>query len=127
MKYRQLTLYATILAGGFLLSKLLGLAREVLIARAFGTAGVLDAYYAAFNFPDLLFALIPGGALASVFIPVLATYLTREEDDGEGWRFACLVMNDVLIVVATLSVLGAVFAQPLVAYVIAPGFDDTSK
>src|SRR5512138_973851 len=111
--YRQLTLYAMIVAGGFLLSKVLGLVREVLIARAFGTSGALDAYYAAFNFPDLLFALIPGGALASVFIPVLTTAMTRGGDE-EGWRFASAVVNDVLLVVAVLSALGALFAQPLV-------------
>ncbi len=120
--YIQLTLSALIVSGGFLLSKVLGLLREVLIAHAFGTSGVLDAYYAAFNFPDLLFALVPGGALASVFIPILATYLTREGDD-EGWRFASLVANDVLIAVAGLSALGAALAQPLVAVVVAPGFD----
>lgn len=101
---------------------MLGLAREVLIAHAFGTAGVLDAYYAAFNFPDLLFALIPGGALASVFIPVLSTYLTREGAEA-GWKFASAVVNDVCIAVGALSLAGAVFAQPLVAYIVAPGFD----
>src|SRR5512135_871823 len=116
MTFRRLTLYTFIVGGGFLLSKVLGLAREILIARAFGTSGQLDAYYAAFNFPDLLFALIPGGALASVFIPVLATYLTHEKDDAEGWRLASLVMNDVFVIVAALSILGALFAQPLVAY-----------
>jgi putative peptidoglycan lipid II flippase len=69
----------------------------------------------------LLFALIPGGALASVFIPVLTTAITRGGDD-EGWRFASAVVNDVLIVVGVLSALGALFAQPLVALVVAPGF-----
>ena len=120
--YRRLTVYAIIVAGGFLLSKVLGLGREVLIARAFGTAGSLDAYYAAFNFPDLLFALIPGGALASVFIPVLSTYFEREGEEG-GWKFASIVVNDVFITVALLSALGIGFSHPLVAFVIAPGFD----
>ncbi len=108
--------------GGFLLSKVLGLLREVVIARAFGASGALDAYYAAFNFPDLLFALIPGGALASVFIPVLTTSITRGGSE-EGWRFASAVLNDVLLVVGLLSALGAFFAQPLVALVVAPGFE----
>ncbi len=120
--YRQLTLSAMIVGGGFLLSKVLGLVREVVIAHAFGTSGVLDAYYAAFNFPDLLFALIPGGALASVFIPVLSTFLTQGGEE-EGWRLASAVVNDVLIVVAVLSALGALLAEPLVAMVIAPGFE----
>jgi putative peptidoglycan lipid II flippase len=120
--YRQLTVSALVVAGGFLLSKILGLGREILIARAFGTSGVLDAYYAAFNFPDLLFALIPGGALASVFIPVLASQSTRDGADA-GWKFASIVVNDVFLSVAVLSALGALFAQPIVANVIAPGFD----
>jgi peptidoglycan biosynthesis protein MviN/MurJ (putative lipid II flippase) len=42
--YRRLTLSALIVAGGFFLSKVFGLLREVLIARAFGTSGDLDAY-----------------------------------------------------------------------------------
>ncbi len=120
--YRRLTLSALTVGGGFLLSKVLGLVREMMIARAFGTSGTLDAYYAAFNFPDLLFALIPGGALASIFIPVLTTSITRG-GEKEGWRFASAVVNDVLLVVGFLSALGALFAQPLVALVVAPGFD----
>lgn len=124
--YRQLTFSAALVAGGFLLSKILGLGREVLIAQAFGTSGDLDAYYAAFNFPDLLFALIPGGALASVFVPVLSTYLTRGGEE-DGWRLASIVFNDVLLSVAGLSILGTIFAFPLVAYVIAPGFDSARQ
>ncbi len=124
--YRRLTVSAFIVGGGFLLSKVLGLAREMVIARAFGTSAALDAYYAAFNFPDLLFALIPGGALASVFIPVLTTWITRGGEE-EGWRFASAVVNDVLLVVGFLSALGALFAQPLVAFVVAPGFDPAKQ
>jgi len=61
-----------IVMSGYLITKVVALVREPLIARAFGTSEQLDAYYAAFNIPDLLFTLIAGGALASVFIPIYA-------------------------------------------------------
>ena len=59
----------------FGLEKILGFVRQVLIARQFGLSPELDAFYAANNLPDLLFALISGGALAIAFIPVLSEYL----------------------------------------------------
>jgi putative peptidoglycan lipid II flippase len=125
--FRRLSLYALIVGGGFLGSFVLGYVRDRIIAHSFGTAASLDAYYAAFNFPDLLFALIPGGALASVFIPVLSTYLVDETRREEGWTLASAVVNDVLLVVAALALLAAIGAPWLVRYVIAPGFDSTRQ
>ncbi len=51
--------------------------------------------------------------------------MTQITQDGEaaGWRLASAVVNDVLLVVGILSALGALLAQPLVALVVAPGFD----
>jgi putative peptidoglycan lipid II flippase len=123
MTFRRLSLYTAIVGGGFLSSFVLGYLRDRIIAHAFGTAPSLDAYYAAFNFPDLLFALIPGGALASVFIPVLSTYLVDEAKRDEGWKLASAVANDVFLGVAALALVAALGAPWLVAYVIAPGFD----
>ena len=106
---------------GFLTSKVVGLVREMAIARAFGTSGELDAYYAAFNLPDLLFALISGGALASVFIPVLAGYLTRE-DRSSAWRLSNAILNGVFAIVALLGLATGLAAPILVSRVLAPGF-----
>lgn len=124
---KRLTLYAAIVGGGFFASFILGYLRDLVIAHSFGTGPILDAYYAAFNFPDLLFALIPGGALASVFIPVLSTYLVDESKKEEGWKLASAVVNDVLFVVAGLALLAAIGAPWLVANAIAPGFDPTRQ
>jgi putative peptidoglycan lipid II flippase len=49
---------------GFLLAKITGIGRQVIVAGAFGTDGTLDAYFAAFTAPDIIFTLISGGALA---------------------------------------------------------------
>ena len=56
---------STIIVGLFFaLEKVLGFIRQVIIARTFGLSSELDAFNAANNLPDLLFALISGGALA---------------------------------------------------------------
>ncbi len=123
MTFRRFSLYTAIVGGGFLSSFVLGYLRERIIAQSFGTSAPLDAYNAAFNFPDLLFALIPGGALASVFIPVLSNHLINADQRDEGWKLASAVMNDVLLTVALLAALAALAAPPLVAWVIAPKFD----
>ena len=51
----------------FALSNLIGLVRQVLITRAFGTGSSIDAFYAASTYPDLIFSLVAGGALSSAF------------------------------------------------------------
>ena len=65
---------ALIIAVFFGLEKMLGFVRNVLIAQAFNLSTELDAFNAANNIPDLIFALISGGALAMAFIPVLSEY-----------------------------------------------------
>jgi hypothetical protein len=56
----------------FVLSRVTGLLREVIIADQFGAGADLDAYLAAFRVPDILFQLVAGGALGSAFIPTFA-------------------------------------------------------
>lgn len=123
MSFRRLSIYSAIVGGGFFSSFVLGYLRDRIIAHSFGTSPALDAYYAAFNFPQLLVALIPGGALASVFIPVFSTFLVDESKRAEGWKLASAVLNDVLLIVAGLAIAAAIGAPWLVANVIAPGFD----
>src|SRR6266536_3227134 len=76
----------------FGLDKIAGLGRQILVAKYFGLNPVLDAYNTANNLPDLLFALISGGALAMAFIPVLTETLTREGRDA-AWKLFSRVAN----------------------------------
>jgi len=105
----------------FVLSRLLGLMREMTIGARFGTSAELDAYLAAFRLPDLIFQLIAGGALGSAFIPTFTACLTRGDRAG-AWRLASAVVNLVLLLLTLIALLAALFAHPLVAHVIAPGF-----
>ncbi|HET7094671.1 MAG TPA: lipid II flippase MurJ, partial [Thermomicrobiales bacterium] len=63
---------ATIIAVAFVLSRILGLAREIILARMFGTSPEYSAYVSAFRIPDLLFLIIMAGSFGSAFIPVFA-------------------------------------------------------
>ena len=105
----------------FLLSNVVGLARQILISRAFGTSGDLDAFYVAQRLPDILFNLAAGGALASAFVPTFTAFLTRGDREG-AWRLASGVMNLVLATLCVTGLLAAFFAPALVRYVLSPGF-----
>ncbi len=106
----------------FVASRLLGLVRDVVISAHFGTSDVLDAYYAASRLNDLIFTLIAGGALASAFIPTFAGYLARD-DDGGAWRLASYIINIMLLVLAAVSLLAAIFAFPIVRDLLGLGFN----
>lgn len=105
----------------FVISRVLGLGRDIAITYQFGTSAPLDAYLAAFRIPDLLFNLVAGGALASAFIPPFSRLLTVGDTHGM-WRLATQVINLVFVVVATLCLLAAIFAEPLVRYSVGAGF-----
>ena len=72
---------------GFALSSLIGLINRMLYSGVFGTGVSLDAFLSANKVPDILFNLMAGGALASAFIPMFATFLTQNDRVG-AWRLA---------------------------------------
>jgi putative peptidoglycan lipid II flippase len=118
---RQIARAAGVVMGGFLLSNLAGLARQILILRTFGASAELDAYFAAFRLPQLLFNLAAGGALASAFVPTFTAFLTRDQRHA-AWRLASSVSSLVFLVTAGVSALAAAVAPWLVQHVLAPGF-----
>lgn len=112
-----------IIAVFFGLEKVLGFARQVLVSRTFGRSAELDAFNAANNIPDMLFALISGGALAMALIPVLSEYL-ETKGRQQAWDVFSRIANLVFLVTTSLSILAAIFANQLVRWNIgiAPGF-----
>jgi len=113
----------TLLVGfSFALAAAAGLVRNVVIARQFGIGADLDAYYAAFKLPDLLFTVVAGGALATAFIPVFAGFLAHNDLKG-AWRLASAITNLVVLIVSGLAAVAALLAPWLVRTLIAPGFD----
>ena len=116
----QLARAAALVIGAYVLSRVLGLGREIIIGREFGTTRELDVYLTAFRIPDLIFQLIAGGALGSAFIPTFTGYLAHSRET-DAWRLASSIVNLVLVVLTASAVLAALLAPWLVSG-IAPGF-----
>ncbi len=124
----KLTKITILLASFFAVDKVLAITRQLLTARIFGLSAELDAFNAANNLPDLLFALISGGALAIAFIPVLSEILTTSGRQST-WLLFSRIANLAFIVTAIIGIFIAIFAEPLVSWRlgIAPGFDLTQQ
>jgi len=107
----------------FAIDKPLDLLRQVVVGRQFGVGAELDAFHAANNLPDLMRALITGGALALALIPVLADVRERHGRPAL-WLLFSRVANLAFTVTAVLTVAVALAAETLVAapWGIAPGF-----
>ncbi len=104
------------------LSRVLGLAREVVAARYFGVTGVMSAFTIAFQVPNLVRALFADSALQGAFVPVF-TELLEKGERKEAFRVASSLFFLICLVCAALTALFVLFAEPLMS-LFAPGFDD---
>src|SRR3990167_7116112 len=117
---------AAVLVGFFvLLSRILGLLRDRILAGRFGAGDALDVYYAAFRLPDLVFNLFIFGSISVAFIPIfLETY---RSDKQRGWETASRTLNFLLFSLIFISALLILAAPILIDKFIAPGFDPSKK
>ena len=114
---RQIARAAGTVMFAFVLSNIMGLVRQILVSKTFGTNQSLDAFYAAATFPDLLFSLLAGGALASAFVPTFTGFLANEKKE-DAWRLASAVTNLVILLLSLVSGLAALFAPEIVRHVL---------
>ena len=105
-------------------SRVLGLAREAVLAHQFGASAAMDAYNVAFRIPNLLRDLFAEGAMSAAFVPTFTKYLTTS-GRARAWQLANHVVNALLVVTGILVALGIVFAVPLVGAFTADRFTGT--
>lgn len=110
------------------LSKGLGMVRSICMSNAYGTGWEANAFSAASRIPLSFFDLLFSAAILGCFIPVYNGFrsdpsLAEEEQEKEADRFACIFLNVVLLLTGLLSVLGMIFAKPIIA-VITPGLPE---
>ncbi len=103
-----------------LVSRVLGLVRDVVIARVFGAGLATDAFFVAFRIPNLLRRLFAEGAFSQAFVPVLGEYRTVR-GDSETKLLVDHVATLLVTILFGVSLLGVV-AAPLIIYISAPGF-----
>ena len=133
---------ASLLSIGAIASRVLGLAREMVIASYFGATGPVSAFTAASTAPKMLYDFLVGGMLSAALVPVLSDYarLDRGEEEGadgadlpqkgtnvgpnpELVRLVGALLSLAVVSLAGLALLMAVFA-PQIAGLLAGGFDD---
>lgn len=103
-----------------LLSRILGLVRDVVLARFFGASLVMDAFLVANRIPNMLRRFFAEGAFSQGFIPVMSLYRERHAHD-EAREFVDSVAGTFGIVLFIVTLAGVV-AAPLLVLVVAPGF-----
>ncbi len=100
---------AAMMSLGTLLSRILGLVRDLALAALFPRI-ITDAYVVAFRLPNLFRRILGEGSLAASFVPV---YVDRLGSEAEAKEFSSAIFSMLAIVTATLSVLGILFMEPL--------------
>lgn len=101
-------------------SRLLGLVRDRILAGQFGADDTLDAYYAAFRIPDLIYNLMIVGALSAAFIPVFTEYVAKGKEK-EAWKLSSGILSLQIVITGIVS--GILIATaPWFMHLVTPGF-----
>lgn len=105
-------------------SRVLGFARDAIVARIFGAGMATDAFFVAFKLPNLLRRIFAEGAFSQAFVPILAEYKSKQGEDATR-VFVAYVSGLLTLALAVVTVAG-MLAAPWVIMVTAPGFADTA-
>ena len=121
---KNITHAALILCLTSLMSGVLGLLRDRLLAGSFGAGDDLDIYYAAFRIPDFISTVLVMGAISAAIIPIFSSYLVRSKE--EAWKFFSNLLNLFFISLIVISLILIIFV-PQIFSLIAPGFMGEKK
>lgn len=117
---RSLLKSTSIVSGLTLASRILGLVREITLARAFGAGPMLDAFFIALMLPNLGRRIFAEGAFSQAFVPVFTE--TRSQQRHEDVReLTAVVMGTLGAILGLVTVIGCLCA-PLMVWAFAPGF-----
>ncbi len=102
---------SALMAMGTITSRITGVARDITIAAALGSAILADTYALGNSLPNILYILIIGGALNAVLIPQLVRHMKSDADGGDGFADRLLTLVALVLVIATII---AVLCAPLI-------------
>ncbi|MFK7887276.1 MAG: murein biosynthesis integral membrane protein MurJ, partial [Gammaproteobacteria bacterium] len=111
----------SVVSGMTLLSRVLGLVREVVFARFLGAGAAMDVFVVAFQIPNFLRRLFAEGAFSQAFVPVISEYRKNKSHD-EVRALSDRVAGTLAVMLLAVTVLGIVGA-PVVIWLFASGFD----
>jgi putative peptidoglycan lipid II flippase len=96
-----------VISGFTLLSRALGMLRDIVIGYFFGTSLAASAFFVAFTIPNLFRRLFGEGALSAAFIPVFIETRTRQ-GERSAWEMASKVVTMSAAVLSTIALVGVV-------------------
>lgn len=111
---------AGILGSATMLSRIMGMIRDMVVARLFGAGLASDAFIAAFQIPNMLRRFFAEGALTAAFVPTFSATL-NQKGDAEARELANICFTLLTIVMAFITLAGIVFS-PLIVRLMFPGF-----
>ena len=111
---------AILIAIGNIVSRILGLVREIVIANLFGASGLVSAFRVAQILPTMFYDLLIGGMVSSALVPVFSEQAERNR--VALWHLASLILS-LTVVVLALVVLIVELAAPQIAFILASGFE----
>ncbi len=111
---------AGVVGGATVVSRILGLVRDAVMAAIFGATPAADAFFVAFRIPNLMRQLFGEGALSSAFVPVYTDIMEKEGKERAG-QFASNIFSLLIFILIVLTGLGVLFT-PYLVRVIALGF-----
>ena len=101
-----------IMAVATTLSRITGFVRAWALALVLATTAASSAYHVANNVPNMIFELVAGGVLSSLFIPTFMK-IRKERGDEAAWRFAGNLMSLVALVLGFVALMGILFPTPI--------------
>lgn len=116
----KLILKTSVVSSMTLLSRILGLVRDIVFARFFGASLVMDAFLVANRIPNMLRRFFAEGAFSQGFVPVMARY-REKHSHGDAREFVDSVAGTFGLILFVVTLVG-VIAAPLLVAVVAPGF-----
>src|SRR5258705_14016352 len=98
-----------------LASRILGLARETVLASVFGAGNEMDAFNVAFRIPNLVRDLFAEGAMSAAFVPTFTRHLTLQ-GKHDAFRLGNNVLNALLVETGVFVVAGILLARPRIGF-----------
>jgi putative peptidoglycan lipid II flippase len=117
---RNIAKAAGILGSATMLSRIMGMVRDMVVSRLFGAGLATDAFFAAFQIPNMLRRFFAEGALTSAFVPTFSTTLSQRGDE-KARELANTCFTLLTIVMAVITLAGILFSPTIVGLMF-PGF-----
>lgn len=122
--YKKVGIASVIMMASVLLSNLIGLVREMVIAYFRGAGRDVDAYQLSFLIPEILNHILASGFLAITFIPIFSRYLSKN-NESEGWHVFSLILTNFGMLLILFICIAEVYTAEIIT-VLAPGIDDAA-